>query len=509
MNSVFLSYSNKDNVFVKRVYDDLNRCGIDVWGFEENGRVGINFVQEFSNELHSRRCFCLMDSPNARLSKFVKTECEIAMQRLVRNDSFLLVPCLIYPKKPDQSWWVKELFTNQNLISYINLTEYESGIRKLCHLLEAVYYPASQIPRDSDFLEELFNSGLDRHDITELSEMYSSFRKEYSKRPHIAKNWLTNLIVRLDDLEATQIVSPRIALGVMEAEAEKHEEAAEIFRRFAQLQPDDPRAWAGLAGAQFYLSDFMGALKSYYRCKKIIVGTTNSEHLSHLAEVSHNIARTFLALGYAQKAWEELDSLSDNDKCEVHIHALLGNILLALGNPKKAIKYLKGALEDYNGNDQTPPIALVTDIAECYRLLDLSSEEAEIIKLGVSMFKADPEMLRWIAGRSLNNFEPYKAITFLKNAIALEENSVIYRAELASLLYFISKKDEAFLEANNCLKLEEKMKVITPRDQYYLGLAYYILGKKEIADNFFHKARIKDNVIVGWPTYNQLVTTAE
>lgn len=509
LNSVFLSYSSKDNVFVKRVYDDLKRSGFDVWGFEENGRVGVNFMQEFSNELRNRRFFCLMDSPNARLAKYVKKECEIAMERITKDDSFILVPCLIHSKEPSHSWWFVEIFANQNLISYINLTDYERGIRKLCRHLGAVYYPASQIPRDKDFLEELFSSSLKRNDITELSELYAHFRKEYSKRPSIAKNWANNLIARLDDLGATKIVSPRIALGVMEAEAERHMKAGEIFHRFAQLQPDDPRAWAGLAGARFFLADYTGALESYYRCKEIIVGTTNSEHILHLPEVSHNIARTLLALGQAQKAWEELESLSAKDKCEIHVQSLKGKILLYLENPGKAVKYLKKALEGFDRNCQTPPGVLVIDLAECYKLLDRSLEEEETIQLGISMFKDDPEMFRWIAGRSLNNFEPCKAINFLKKAILLEKDSVIYKAELSSLFYFIGKKDEAFLEAKLCIELEERMMVKTPRDQYYLGLAYYILSKNEVAENLLQKARIKDNIIAGWPSYKKVVCVAE
>ena len=100
LNSVFLSYASADNVFAHRIHDDLRRSRLDVWGFEENGQIGINFIEEFSNELRNRRYFCLLDSMHARQSTYVRQECEIAMACVAKDPSFTIAPCLIQSKNP-------------------------------------------------------------------------------------------------------------------------------------------------------------------------------------------------------------------------------------------------------------------------------------------------------------------------------------------------------------------------------------------------------------------------
>jgi len=402
-------------------------------------------------------------------------------------------------------WWTDELFTKQNQHAYIDLTNYELGIRRLCEHLGVVYFPASLIPRDQDFREEVFSAGLKCNYVKELVEMYTRFRDEYSTRPSIARNWLINLIARLDDLQASIVVSPRIALGVMEAEAGQHKNAAAVFQRFAELQPADPRAWAGLGGARFYLCDYQGALRAYNQCKEMILRTGHSEHIAHLADIAHNTAQVLLTLGQTEQAWQALEYLSPAGvQAEAYGAALRGRIRLQQRYPSQAVGYLEAALAIFDNRcHQTPPASLMLDLVDCYRLLHRHTDEEKIMQRSIAMFKDDPEMFRSSAGQSLYDFNVESTIQFLRKAIRLAPESVIYQAELASILYYIGNMEASRRTAKACLELEENVQ--TSRDNYYLGLAYYILGKREVADNKLEKARRMDSIIAGWPIYEKLL----
>ena len=89
-NEVFLSHSNRDRPFVRKLVDVLRRRGIPVWYSETN----IQGAQQWHDEIGAalRRCdwFVLVLSPHAVESKWVKRELLYSLRRAQDTDSDIL-----------------------------------------------------------------------------------------------------------------------------------------------------------------------------------------------------------------------------------------------------------------------------------------------------------------------------------------------------------------------------------------------------------------------------------
>lgn len=97
-------------------------------------------------------------------------------------------------------------------------------------------------------------------------------------------------------------------------------------------------------------------------------------------------------------------------------------------------------------------------------------------------------------------------LEFLRTAVKVKPDSFVYRGELASLLYALGRIDEAGCEAGPCLYLEDALnRPLSPRERYYQGLAFRILGQLEMAEHALQRARRLDQLIIAWPDYETLL----
>src|SRR5262245_221790 len=126
MASVFLSYAKPDSALVTRVYEDLTRAQVgDVWCYEITSKYGADFRHEYAQKIRSADTFILFDSHHARASKHVKEEVEICRS----TGGIKMQICMT---EPDGAWRKAELFERQNFLVYVDLRDYEKGIRALC-----------------------------------------------------------------------------------------------------------------------------------------------------------------------------------------------------------------------------------------------------------------------------------------------------------------------------------------------------------------------------------------
>jgi len=495
-HDIFLSYASSDGAVAMRIYEDLRRSGIRVWRYEADRRISVDFQREFEERIRESRWFCLLDSQAARASEFVMKECKIMLEQRAIDGRPDLVICLVQPSVED--WRKTELFEGHNRLAYLDLADYDIGIQELCHYLEITYCPDFRFPRDLDFKNELFASAVSKHEISRLLDLYVEFRMKYQTRREAAEKCLGVLIDRLECLGATGVVSPYFALGVLQAEMGHHEAAAKTFRNLAYTNPSDPRAWHGLGGAMFHSGDCTGALAAYDRCKRLLYEGNEPPHSAHIVDVVHNIGRTLLALGRTEQAWTELDDLSEEENHNPHILALRGRILLAQKRPSVAVEYLEQALGSYV-NDRIPPLAYLCDLADCYLELGRNYDASKVLSSAVSAYEEDAAYYRKQAAVALYSRDFDKAITFLKKAVTLEPDSMQNLAELASVHYCKGSMAEAISYAMLCRDLKSE----TARDRYYLGLALFILGKREAAEEERLQAK-KDDIIRSWPEYKEL-----
>jgi tetratricopeptide (TPR) repeat protein len=263
--AAFLSYADEDAVIALRIHQALTRSGVLVWGYKENGRVGVDFREEFRDRIRSSRYFCLLDSQFSRLSAWIKEEWAIA-----HAANAIKVICLVESRLECKEWRHVELFEGQNFTAAIDFKIFEAGIHRLCEHLGIAYTPGFRLPRDQDFANEVFGAGLkDRNRVQELHDLYHEFREQYADLG-FAEAQLRIIIRKCQRYGATNVVSPTLALGVLLGEAGRHREALKTFQSLVESHPRDPRGWAGVGGAYFHLGMYEPSLAALNRADEAI-----------------------------------------------------------------------------------------------------------------------------------------------------------------------------------------------------------------------------------------------
>jgi tetratricopeptide (TPR) repeat protein len=493
LNDIFLSYAEEDGVTALRIYEDLTRAGLRVWRYERDSRVGTPISAEIREWIERSSVFCLLDSPKARRSRYIREECMAALELIQRGAELSFVICLAQPRSGPtaDAWWEEELFEGLNGRSYIDLTDYGRGIRKLAEQLHVGYFPRFELPRDQDFEGEAHQAGLRYDMVAELVEMYRYFRERYDEeRLDIAESQLRVLIDRCERAGTTSIVSPQLALGVLLAETGRHRDALKIFEGLVRLRGDDPRGWAGLAGARFHLGDCVKALEAYRRCQLLL----EREPPERRAEIAHNVAMTLLALGRTAEAWAEVVSAPE----EPYILGARGAALLAQGLPQLALPLLETAYQAYRRSSKLP-LSLVIQLVDCYQALGLEQQELEVLEEALAVLTVDPELWRRAAATYLDRNQIDRALECLTSAVALAPGAIVYRAEHALLLRRTGFLERAQNEAYRCFSLEDE----SPREHYYRGLALYLLDSAAAAQ-IERRRSCEDPVIRTWPEYAEL-----
>src|SRR6185503_3320438 len=133
-----------------------------------------------------------------------------------------------------------------------------------------------------------------------------------------------------DFFGARNIVSPRIALGVLQAELQRHDAARATFHELVTKHPSDPRGWAGLAGAQYYLNSYSDAVISYRECLNLL-RRGDAERGSHERDMVHNLGWALVALERFEEALAEIENLPERFKMEPSLQKLREHIRFSKG----------------------------------------------------------------------------------------------------------------------------------------------------------------------------------
>lgn len=491
--NVFLSYAEEDALPARRLYQTLKRSDVDVWGYKEDGRVAANFRDEFEERIRTARYFCLLDGPPARRSPWIRHECSVA-----RAASTIMVVCLLAKYSEADSWAQEELFDDQNLTRAIDLTNWDSGVQELCRFLQIVDRPGWGVPRDRDFEREVFDSGLDVARVQELINLYRDFRERSGDSE--SSEYLLRVVISKSRLYgAVNVVSPRLALGVMQADAGRHEDALKTFSGLTESHALDPRGWAGLAGAHFNHGRYDDCLRCLRKARELAETHYRNESADRLAELVHNIAAVQLVVGMDDEAWRTLSELGTEQQEQPFIRALRGKLLLRRQQYEDALAELGAA---WSARTEASP-TLAVDLADCHRALGRHADEAVVLDEAVRQFPEVPEIHKRAADCHLARSRTASAIESMQKATGCSPEhtsaSPQYRAQLAALLCKTGRVEEGVTEARRCV--EEA--ALTKPDRYYRGLAYYLLGEIACAEYELAQSRL-DPVVRGWPDYEAL-----
>jgi tetratricopeptide (TPR) repeat protein len=491
--AAFLSYAEEDAVIALRIHQALSRSGMSVWGYKENGRIGVDFREEFRERIRNSHYFCLLDSPSSRLSAWIKEECELA-----RKTGALTVICRIETGVDEKEWRRVELFKDQNFIAAIDFAVFETGIHRLCQHLGVAYTPAFSLPRDQDFVKEVFEAGLTNRDrIQELHDLYHEFREQFADA-EFAEAQLRIVIRKCERYGAGNILSPRLALGVLLGEAGRHREALKTFERLTESHPRDPRGWAGAGGAYYQLGIYERSLIALRRAEDAIRRFYPLESADRLPEVLHNIASVLLLLDRAGEASDVLSQLSGEQRLLPYIRAIDGRLLLSEGKPGAALPHLQAAYEAFRQQCYVPA-SLVVSLADCYRNLNREAEEIRLMRTEFERAPLRPELCQRAADCFLRYGKTEEAIAAMRKAAGALSGSPLYRSQLAALVHQRGSVDEGLEHARECVRSG-----LTAHERYYRGLAYYLLDQAQSAEFDLDESR-KDPVVAQWPHYRELL----
>jgi tetratricopeptide (TPR) repeat protein len=487
---VFISYAEEDAVTARLVYLRLEESKrVSAWGYKEKGRVGANFEREFQEQIRTCQYFCLLDSPDARRSPWIHDEVALA----VRSGSTKVV-CRLTPELDESQWRGRELFEGHHLTRAIDLADFEAGIRQLFAFLRIAYNPWSPFPRDQDYDQELRTAAIGVERTQELYDLYREFR-EHSADRELAESLLRVVIRKCVTYGAAHVISPRLALGVLQGEAGRHDAALRTFLDLAASHPTDPRTWAGVAGAYFHLGEHGRCLEALEECLDVGSRHHPADTTGRLAEIRHNIASVQILLQRYDAAWATLEQASTSEREHPFVVAARGRVVLRRRGPRQALPLLEAASRALG--DASPPA--VIDLADCYRDLRRADDELGLVEAVLARRPGSPELWHRGADCYLRHGNVPAAIDALRNAVARSEDSPRFRAQLAALLCRAGDARGGHEEAERCIGLAAR----TAQDRYYRGLAYHVLGRSACAAEEWAASKT-DAAVRDWPPYSAL-----
>jgi tetratricopeptide (TPR) repeat protein len=494
VSHVFLSYASADWQLALRVRVDLKRAGLEVWTYQARSEPGVDFREEYLDAVRDARCFCLLDSPQARESGHVRNEC-----RHARECGKSVFVCLATPREAGShgEWWNEQLpFEDLNFIRAIDLSDlhYDHGVRELCTALGSHYIPDVLFPRASEFRREIYRGGLPFKETDTLVDLWWRFVEFYLEDAHLGEAQLRVLLAHCDRFLSRGAIVPTLSLAVVLSEAARYKEALQYFDRVTVLAPGDPRGWAGKGGSHYYLGAFQDALVAYRTCERV-VEAGGQVHCLDLASLHHNIARTLDALGRGSEAMRQLERLPCDGEDLCQVQALRGRLLKA-DSPERAVWVLERALLRYRNLSLVPELSLVTDLLDCYRLLGWYDREEELLAAVLQQMDGCAEIWKQMADMYFSSDRMHEAMRCLERAAAVSSDTIVYGVELAAMHYRAGDMDEAQRQVVRLLA--ERFRA--PKEAYYLGLALYLAGARELGESVRERAR-RDALVSTWPTY--------
>ncbi|MEM8565577.1 MAG: TIR domain-containing protein [Bacteroidota bacterium] len=326
MNNSIFSYSIKDAALVMRIYDDIDRSGGHPWRFELDNKTSGNFEASFKKVLKQSKYFILIDSQEARCSEIVKKECKWA-EALLNDPESVLSKIIVCITEQDGDWRKTDLLLKKiEKYSYIDFSgydqfdqfdKYKKSIHRLCGFIGLDYKPWTTVPRASDFQKELFEySGKEMSidDRNFLINDYENFQSSIHMPQGHAQQRILWIIERCELLQI-KIISVFLAQGVLAANNDRFVESRQAFQLAVDHFPGDPRGWAGLAAAFFYLGNYNKALDGYNHT----IGLINQhkhlfKHQDRLADILHNKVETLIRMEQLEEADDTISSIATNKR---------------------------------------------------------------------------------------------------------------------------------------------------------------------------------------------------
>src|SRR5512145_47700 len=95
MQRVFISYSRKDIDFARKLADDLNKAGFEVWWDISDLKGGDEWVRVIPSAIEASQYFIILLSPDSAISQWVEKEYLHALKLSKKVVPVMIRPCSV------------------------------------------------------------------------------------------------------------------------------------------------------------------------------------------------------------------------------------------------------------------------------------------------------------------------------------------------------------------------------------------------------------------------------
>jgi hypothetical protein len=139
--SCFISYSNRDQKFAKRLYADLQAHGVRCWLASEDLKIGEKFQEKIEESIRLHDKLLLVLSKNSVLSPWVEREVQAALERECRSNKLVLFPIRLGGAVMEASKaWAADIRRTRHIGEFGNWREpnsYKKALERLLRDLKA------------------------------------------------------------------------------------------------------------------------------------------------------------------------------------------------------------------------------------------------------------------------------------------------------------------------------------------------------------------------------------
>ena len=488
--NVFMSYTSGDNAIAMRIYNDLERSGLNVWRYEKDGEIGRDFIDEIDEMISKSESFILIDSSHARESNYVKDECKVGQELFINKSGNIqkFLVCLVEEKRI--TFTKDELFANHNRLRFINFSGYTywdnneiylKGIQLLCKELGKDYTSSPlSIPSYRDFEKELSaveisalsDKGENISEKEAILKDFESFLYRYRQKDPNSKKRIQFIIEASESL-GLKLTTPYLSLGIIQSETNEFEDALATFKQVTKDFPDDPRGFASSGAMLFKLERYQEAYENYDKAIKIArIHKDNRYIQDHHSELIYNKIQVMVRLEKFNEAINEINNLSPGQKALPEIKIALIFIHLFQNNLSKA--------------------------KELYDNLQLFYSPETVIhnSSDLNFIFGD---LEFQLGKIFAGSDNYNdAICHYENSIKYNSKSIRYFAELALLYHALPD----IKKQNKTIEEGLKLNPYNNTEIYFYGLLYYLQGNYSEARRLYDLSQMEKH---GWEYYDKLI----
>jgi tetratricopeptide (TPR) repeat protein len=179
--------------------------------------------------------------------------------------------------------------------------------------------------------------------------------------------------------------------------------------------------------------------------------------------------------------------------------ALLGR-LEKKTNPRLAVRLLETAMEKCCISKNDFKLPLITDLLWCYRELNDRDKEGQLIFQAISTFGDAAHIWKEAANFFLDRKDLKEVIHCLEKAVSLAPEAIEFHAELSRIY-----SQAGDVQRANVIVLDYlSSRLSKPSEIYFLGLALYKSGARELAELAYDRVR-DDPLVSYWGSYDSLL----